>query len=107
MKAGSTLQYLHTDHLGSVAAVTTSTGAWSTHQAYYAYGKKRGGGTLPTTVNYTGQRLDGSGLMYYQARFYDPVVGTFVSPDSIVPDAGLVADYNRYMYVRGNPKRPT
>ena len=32
---------------------------------------------------------------------YDPQIGLFVSPDTIVPDAGRVFDYNRFMYVRG------
>jgi RHS repeat-associated protein len=36
-------------------------------------------------LNYTGQRLDDTGLLYYVARYYDPSLGRFVSPDSIVP----------------------
>ena len=28
-------------------------------------------------LNYTGQRLDGTGLLYYHARYYDPVLGRF------------------------------
>ena len=28
-----------------------------------------------------------------------------MSPDSIVPDAAVLADYNRFMMVRGNPLR--
>jgi len=102
MRTGSTLQYLHTDHLGGVAAVTDSAGVYSTNQSYFAYGKKRAGGTLPTTINYTGQRLDGSGLVYMNARYYDPLVGMFISPDTIVPDAGVLIDYNRFAYARGN-----
>jgi len=105
MRTGSTLQYLHTDHLGGVAAVTDSAGVYSTNQSYFAYGKKRAGGTLPTTINYTGQRLDGSGLVYMNARYYDPLVGMFISPDTIVPDAGNLVAYNRFMYVAGNPLR--
>ncbi|MEZ4661501.1 MAG: RHS repeat-associated core domain-containing protein [Caldilineaceae bacterium] len=72
-------------------------------QQYYAYGRPRGGGALPTDFTYTGQKVDGTGLMYYRARYYDPVIGQFISPDTLVPDAGSVLDYNRYLYVRGNP----
>jgi hypothetical protein len=31
------------------------------------------------------------------------VVGTFLSPDTLIPDPTIVWDYNRMMYVRGNP----
>ena len=41
--------------------------------------------------------------MYYNARYYDPEIGQFISPDSIVPDPTNVFAYNRYMYVYGNP----
>lgn len=38
-------------------------------------------------MNYTGQQSDSTGLLNYNARLYDPTVGRFVSPDSIVPGA--------------------
>ena len=41
--------------------------------------------------------------MFYHARFYDPALGTFISPDTTVPQPGVVADYNRFAYVRSNP----
>jgi len=42
-------------------------------------------------------------LQYYNARYYDPAIGTFISPDTLVPDVTNVFDYNRYMIARGNP----
>ena len=45
--------------------------------------------------------------VYMNARFYDPAVGQFVSPDTLAPDAANLFDYNRYMYVRGNPLKYT
>lgn len=52
--------------------------------------------------NGAGQRADGAtGLDYYQARYYDPVAGQFISADSQA--AGL----NRYGYVAGNPETNT
>ena len=51
----------------------------------------------------TGQKSDGTGLLYYNARYYDPALGTFLSPDTLVPDAGAVVDYNRFLYAQGNP----
>ncbi len=43
--------------------------------------------------------------MYYNARYFDPDLGQFISPDTLVPDPTNLFDYNRYMYVRGNPMR--
>ena len=46
------------------------------------------GATLPTDRRYTGQRFEADlGLYDYQARYYDPVLGRFISADSIVPGA--------------------
>ena len=98
-------RYLHWDHLGSAVA-ETSTGAARMHkQGYYAFGAYRdvGGDEVITEHKFTGQKLDGSGLYYYYARYYDPAIGQFVSPDSIVPDPENVLAYNRYMYALGNP----
>ena len=53
--------------------------------------------------NYTGQRLDDTGLLYYGARYYDPAAGRFLSPDTLIPDPNHPLDYNRYLYARGNP----
>jgi RHS repeat-associated protein len=108
MRTGSTLYYLHGDHLGSTSLATDSSGGVGNpvrDQGYYAYGRYRRGGTLPTDHKFTGQKLDGSGLYYYGARYYDPQIGLFLSADTLVPDPGVVFDYNRYMYARGNPMR--
>ncbi|MDD5702809.1 MAG: hypothetical protein PHU23_12260 [Dehalococcoidales bacterium] len=43
-------------------------------------------GTLGTDKLFTGQRLDDTGLYYYGARYYDPTIGGFISPDSTIPD---------------------
>ncbi|MCB9139738.1 MAG: hypothetical protein H6642_15455 [Caldilineaceae bacterium] len=59
--------------------------------------------TVRTDRRFTGQQLDGSGLYYYNARYYDPEIGHFISPDTIVPDPTSVFGYNRYMYAMGNP----
>jgi RHS repeat-associated protein len=70
--------------------VTTKANATQeSRQAFDPWGKVRPGGTgtMPTKLNYTGQRKDDTGLLYYGARYYDPVVGRFTSPDSIVPGA--------------------
>ena len=81
MRTGSassgTVNYLLSDHLGSQALTLTSTGArlaTNTDLRYFPYGVARcTAGTTPTTYNFTGQRKDsGSGLLFYNTRWYDP-----------------------------------
>ena len=65
------------------------------------------GALSATTLNYTGQRLDGTGLLYYHARTYDPVLGRFLSPDTMTPNPANPQDFNRYSYTSNNPLRYT
>ena len=87
-------------------SLTTAGSVVEASRAYHPYGFERAAsGTLRTDRTFTGQKEDGTGLLYYNARYYDPALGTFISPDSLVPDAGMVVDYNRFLYPRGNPLR--
>ena len=107
MRQGHTtpLIYLYGDHVGSTAYTTHDGGTFITEQGYWGYGRYRRGGALPTDHRFTGQKLDGSGLMYYNARYYDPDLGQFISPDPLVPDPTNLFAYNRYMYVARNPMK--
>jgi RHS repeat-associated protein len=107
MRKNGVLSYLHGDHLGSTVATSNSSGNFSGQEWYHAYGRYRGGHELGSENRFTGQKLDATGLMYYNARYYDPELGQFLSPDTIVPDPTNLLDYNRYMYVRGNPMKYT
>lgn len=97
------------DHLGSTTLVvdTSSLPVVVSRQYYKPYGEVAwSSGASQTSVGYTGQRLDmDSGLMYYGARFYDPVLSMFVSADPTVPDPKDPKDWNKYLYTRGNPLR--
>jgi len=65
-------------------------------------------GEMPTALGFTGQRLDANvGLLYYRARYYDPGLGRFTQPDTVVPGAGTPQKLNRYSYVQNNPLRFT
>ncbi len=106
LKEGGVPRYIHADHLGSTAIETNLSGQVSAERRYYAFGGERASsGTLRTENQFTSQKLDGTGLYYYGARYYDPEIGQFVSPDTIVPAPGEVFAYNRYMYGYGNPLR--
>ncbi|MBI2853077.1 MAG: RHS repeat-associated core domain-containing protein [Chloroflexi bacterium] len=60
---------------------------------------------MPTDILFTGQRLDGTGLYYYGARYYDAEIGRFISPDSIVQSYANPQSLNRFSYVMNNPLR--
>ncbi len=77
--------FLLGDHLGSVSVVTDTNGQVVSRQDSTPWGEARGSDITQTTLDFTGQRKDGTGLLYYGARYYDPVLGRFLSPDSIVP----------------------
>ena len=107
VKRGATLYHLHGDHLGS-ASLTTAGSAVEASRADYVYDSERAAsGDLQTDRTFTGHKSDATGLMYYNARYYDPAPGTFISPGTIVPDPARVVDYNRFLYASGNPLRFT
>ncbi|MEM8535960.1 MAG: RHS repeat-associated core domain-containing protein, partial [Chloroflexota bacterium] len=106
-KGGSTdVTYLHGDHLGSISLTS---GAVESQQEFDPWGVVHQGGidSSTTTLNFTGQRRDDTGLLYYHARYYDPRLGRFLSPDILVPDPANPQDWNRYTYVRNNPMNAT
>jgi hypothetical protein len=41
--------------------------------------------------------------MDYNARYYDPYLGRFISADTLVPEPGGSQGWNRYSYVSNNP----
>ena len=101
--------YLISDHLGTNAHQIKYSDSSRSSQYYLPYGGSRGnyGDGLTTDRTYTGQVSDETltGLMFYNARYYDPLLRRFISPDTIVPDPGNPQDLNRYSYVRNNPVR--
>jgi RHS repeat-associated protein len=105
LRKNGVLTYLHSDHLGSTVLESNTGNTNTTDQKYYAYGRQRDSAPVTTDYRFTGQKEDASGLYYYNARYYDPAIGQFISPDTLVPDPTNLQDYNRYMYVRGNPLR--
>jgi len=101
---------LHADHLGSASLTTDATGNRVGELRYKPYGETRSEwGVTPTGRRFTGQ-LEESGLgsLYdYGARRYSPVLGRFLSADTIVPSPGDPQALNRYAYVYNNPLKYT
>ncbi|MBI4597338.1 MAG: VCBS repeat-containing protein [Candidatus Omnitrophica bacterium] len=105
----SALRFYHTDHLGSSNVITDSAGALVQLEEYTPYGSShRHEGTANVPQKFTGQRFDAStGLYYYHARYYDPELGRFISPDAFIQNPFDPQSLNRYSYVRNNPLRYT
>jgi RHS repeat-associated protein len=120
-ETGGVVRYYHKDHLGSTRVVTDVSGAKVAEYTYEPFGK-----VIVATDNaqqYTGKKQDGTGLYYFNARFYDPEVARFVTQDicsnlpndekNLFGNLGLntVIDkgfdnpqrYNRYSYCLNNP----
>jgi RHS repeat-associated protein len=93
----------------AASVVTDATGVTVGEQRYYPFGETRlTSGTIYTDKLFTGQReITGLGIYHYQARFYSPRLGRFLSPDTIVPNPANPQDLNRFSYVRNNPLRYT
>ncbi len=106
-KVTSTNRYFyHKDHLGSSTAMTYYlNGAAAETAEYLPFGLLRHQtGTEVTYYRFTDQELDSeSGLYNYNARLYDPAIGIFITPDSIVPDPFDPQTLNQYTYCRKNP----
>ena len=105
MRKNGTLYYLLADHLGSTSLTTNTSGALVSELRYKAWGETRhSSGTTPTSYRYTGQREEpGIGLYFYNARWFDPLIGRFTSADTIIP--GGVQGLDRYAYVNNAPTR--
>ncbi len=96
---------LHSDHLGSSTVLSDSTGAIAESTEYNPFGTTRthSGATL-TNYKYTDQELDPeTGLYNYGARYYDPMIGRFISPDPIVQAPFNPQSLNRYRYCINSP----
>jgi RHS repeat-associated protein len=92
-----------TDHLGSVRDLVDSTGTLQNHKSYDAFGNvmEETNAAVDTLFGFTGKLFDdATGLQNNLNRWYDAVVGRWVSEDPIGFDAG---DANLYRYVGNSP----
>jgi RHS repeat-associated protein len=98
--------YLHTDALGSPIARSDSAGNVIARTAYEPYGRTASGNT--PTIGFTGHVNDGgTGLVYMQQRYYDPVAGRFLSVDPVITDANTGTSFNRFSYANNSPYKYT
>ena len=94
-----------TDALNSVIAQlgddNATAGSIQNSYGYSPYGEAVtvGPDAAKNPIQYTSRENDGTGLMFYRARYYDSVLKRFISSDPI----GLLGGANTYSYVGGDP----
>ena len=99
--------YYHTDALGSPVVQTDATGQEiaGSRRHYEPYGQLLSD-LVPADQGpgYTGHVTDVlTGFSYMQQRYYDLIVGRFLSVDPVVAAATDGSNFNRYLYVNNNP----
>ena len=88
------------DIVGSVIASVNPNGSVGAQFTYAPYGlasvsgNKNGG-----TQSFTGREDDGTGLLFFRARYLDPNLGRFIQRDPL----GVLGGTNPYLYAASNP----
>jgi len=109
MLSSGTSYYYHQDGLGSVTAITDSTGNLVESYRYDVYGtptilapdsRLLTSSAIGNRLLFTGRDRDpDTGWYNYRHRYYNPALGRFVQPDPIRTKSG----WNLYRYCRNNP----
>jgi RHS repeat-associated protein len=105
-----TAYFTFSDHLGSpVATMNGTTGVLETER-YTPFGIAMDNpNALTDQAGFTGHIKDSAtGLNYMQARYYDPVMGRFLSVDPVTfVETGRPGQFNRYAYTWNDPINKT
>jgi RHS repeat-associated protein len=92
------LEFFYPDHLGSRRVVASSAGALLDEFSYGVWGEvEHPTGSNAYLASYTGKSYDATGLLYFNARYYDPVIGRFITEDPSRKGTGW------YTYCSNNP----
>ncbi|HYB90683.1 MAG TPA: RHS repeat-associated core domain-containing protein, partial [Candidatus Binataceae bacterium] len=98
--ASGTNSYL-SDTIGSTLALTDPAGTIQTSYIYEPFGNATvSGASSGNPIQFTGRENDATGLYYYRARYYSPVLQRFVAQDPIEFSGGAT---NLYAYVLNDP----
>ena len=111
MRHGQSYYYVFGDHLGSTTTVVErETGRTISRQLYHPWGTTRysynSSGEQSTDYGYTGQ-MKVDDIYYYNARWYDPMIGRFMQADTIVPPHQGTQGFDRCAYINNNPVNGT
>jgi RHS repeat-associated protein len=97
---GGQKSFYHTDHLGSTRAITDDLGKVTGRFEYQPFGLEENTVAGDDTLTFTGKMQDApTGLMYFNARYYDPTLGRFITEDPAKQGT------NWYIYCYNSPLR--
>jgi RHS repeat-associated protein len=98
------IRYYHQDHLGSSGVVTDASGSVVEETGFYPFGHARQAFTprlIEDPYQYNQKERDReSGLDYFGKRFYNSMIGRWISPDPLEEQGGSL---NLYSFVNENP----
>jgi RHS repeat-associated protein len=106
--AGETTTFFHNDAAGTALMATDVNGGIVWRETYRPYGDRLIKATTSSnnTVWFTGKSHDEQiGLSYFGARYYDPMLGRFMSIDPAPMSLDNLQSFNRYAYANNNPYR--
>jgi RHS repeat-associated protein len=100
-----TPSYHLADGLGSVRTLSDASGSTTDSYTYDAFGTAIATtGSTPNRYRFTGEQFDADlGLYYLRARYYNQGSGRFLSRDTLAINQVDPREWNRYVYVAGNP----
>jgi RHS repeat-associated protein len=108
-------RHFHVDHLGTPRLITDDTHRQLGFHKYLPFGAELDLGLQESPEElrkFTAHERDVTGdahdLDYMRARYYVPVSGRFLSPDTVMDIQEVLGnpqEWNRYTYVRNNPLR--
>ena len=120
VNGGTTTEYVHQDHLGSLDAITRADGTLKADVSFDAFGVRRNAvawatlGLVPsadlepitdtTDRGFTNhEMLDDVGVIHMNGRIYDGRLGRFLQADPQIQEPNNSQSLNRYSYVLNNP----
>lgn len=99
--------YYHADRNGSIIAMSDDQGRVVARYAYDGFGNPltRTDGTDNPYLFNAREWEPELGLYYYRARYYDPAIGRFLTPDPLAGRITDPLDLNPYVFASNNPVR--
>jgi RHS repeat-associated protein len=105
IRRGGAMYHVATDHPGNVTGLMDASGGLAKRYVYEPWGTIESElGTVASSQRFGAREYDAeTGFYYVRARYYDPVLGRFLSEDPIGLDGGI----NPYAYAANNPVNMT